>query len=100
MNDITPNSPTRPDDHTDHDDPFAVGRWVWVKDKKWVGGEEKYVPIEWLGCVTHHGSNYVLVRSPASPGRGHSEERVHVNDLWQKLRPEPNADRIIQEKIT
>lgn len=72
-------------------DPFAPGNWFWYKS-------DNKDTDEWLGCITRHGSNYVHIQ-----GVGDSmytqDERVHVNDIYRKLRAEPNAERIIENKI-
>ncbi len=86
----TPN--TRQDDSVQHDDPFAVTNWVWVKDWK---DDEEY---EWFACVMKHGSNYVEVQSPSFK-QGHRSDRIHVDNLYERLRPEPNPEAFIAKSI-
>jgi hypothetical protein len=71
----------------------AVGRWYWVMERELEG--EK---VRWLGCVTHVGSNYVELYGPASETSSW-DTRVHFNEFEEKCTPEPNAERIIAEKI-
>lgn len=62
-----------------------IGQWYWVKsdDRE-----------DWLGCVERVGSNYIRISSPEGWYR-----RIHFNDFWKELRPEPNAEAVIQERV-
>lgn len=99
MKDITPLSNTQPhDDDTGRDNPYAPGKWVWVKDRRHNYDTKEYDEYEWLGCIMDFGSNYVLVEAPAGPRyTSGSTTRVHNDKLETRLRPEPNADQIIAQ---
>lgn len=62
-----------------------LSQWYWVNDDD---DEE-----EWLGCVTHLGSNYVEM-SAATGG----DVRIHADEFWGKCRREPNAAQVVQQK--
>jgi hypothetical protein len=66
-------------------DEAELGRWYWVTD------EEE----EWLGCVTHLGSNYVEVSSTVD-----SSIRIHLDEFYDTCRLEPNASEVIQRNIS
>lgn len=68
-------------------DRIELGQWFWV-----LGDEE------WLGCVMHIGSNFVLLEEPDN-GSGHRCERVHINNIHLKLRVESDAATVIRQKI-
>lgn len=67
----------------DASDP-ATGRWFWVKRKDGA----------WLGCVTHLGSNYVMLEGPV----GYTA-RVHVDNFESACVHEPDPEGVIREKI-
>lgn len=66
-----------------------LGKWFWVKDT-----DHSDKPIRWLGCAVHEGSNFVLVRSVKG-----GEVRVHNDEFFDILTPEPNAQGVIDEQI-
>lgn len=68
------------------EDAPAVGQWYWKKLEDDSGGE-------WLGCVTHVGTNYVALKGPEY------QSRVHLDELADVCRREPRAKEIIAEKI-
>lgn len=73
---------------TDALDPneIQIGRWCWVgkpDDKN-----------RWFGCVTHVGTNYVLLTAP-----GGSSSRVHFQKFWKCCEPVANADEIIADHL-
>lgn len=73
---------------------LKIGTWVWVYNRKPDENDE----IEgWFGCVTHVGSNYVLVTEPHSERFSHKETRVHFNEIVDVLEVEPDPDRILSE---
>lgn len=94
---------------------YEIGQWFWVSDtdREWVDPEsEDYDPskakkkghgyyneeeIEWLGCITEIGSNYVNV-SRAGLEWGESM-RVHLNEVDEWLRPEPDARAVIEGMV-
>lgn len=67
------------------DEPLAVGRWYWIDAKR--HGKT-------LCCITHIGSNYAELTSVDG-----SSWRVHFDKFLETCAPEPNADRIISERI-
>lgn len=85
------------------DGQLALGQWYWVTDVcRWdndVKGMKKGDKYEWFGCVMQIGSNFVELHTPHAPGDGYSTTRVHFDEYWDRLRFEPNADAVIQEKI-
>ncbi len=68
---------------TEHTKP-KVGEWYWVKDEK----------KRWFGCVTHIGTNYVMIEAPNG-----GECRVHAKDFRAECTLEGNADKYINQKI-
>ena len=62
-----------------------LSQWYWVKDDD----DED----EWLGCVTHLGSNYVEMSSATG-----GDTRIHADEFWAKCRREPNAAQVVQQK--
>ena len=72
-----------------HDPRMQIGQWCHVREKD---GDT------WLGCVTHIGSNFVKLRSPAK-GNGWRTIRVHLDELDAYLTHEPNASAVIRERI-
>ena len=74
-----------------HPDDPEVGRWYWVKDRD---------EDEWLGCVTHVGSNYVKLEGP-DDGYINSTygTRVHFDIFWEVCRYEPDAAGKIRGKV-
>lgn len=98
MSDITPLSNTSRHEEEDRPNPYAPGKWVWVKSKRYNHDTNEHDPYEWLGCIMDFGSNYVLVESPPEGhSSGGSTVRIHNDKLEERLRPEPDADRIIAE---
>jgi len=75
------------------------GQWYWVPDKYWDSERQGYVEYEWLGCVTKIGSNFVEIHEPSSPGGGSSYTRVHADNFFEKVRFEPDHERVIEEKV-
>jgi hypothetical protein len=82
-----------PDDQstTPTTDTPEVGRWYWVK---WEDVEQR-----WLGCVTHLGSNYVLLTGADEKHGGTVAYRFHFNDFWESCEYVENPDPIIDGKI-
>ena len=78
----------------------AIGEWFWVKSSRQVWDGKKHVSeeYEWLGCVMHIGSNYLLIEEPSSHN-GSSTARVHFDDFWKELRHERNAPAVIAAKV-
>lgn len=66
------------------DDDAKLAQWYWVTDDD----------EEWLGCVTHLGSNYTEITSIDG-----STVRVHVDQFHSECRLEPDASRVIQQNI-
>lgn len=61
-----------------------VGEWYWVKsDQK-----------DWLGCVTHIGSNYIKITSV-----GDHHQRIHASEILAICRPEPNHKEYIGGRV-
>jgi len=73
------------------DDDPEVGKWYWVKDKRWNGKKGEDEEYRWLGCVTHVGTNYVMITSVHG-----GKERVHFDDFWGRCEFEPEAMQIIR----
>jgi hypothetical protein len=67
----------------------VLGRWFWVDGKDFDGE-----PHRWFGCVVHEGSNYLLVR-----GVEDDEIRVHNDEFFEKLTPEPFPQQVIDEHV-
>jgi len=78
----------------------AIGEWFWVKASRlvWVGERQEREEYEWLGCVMHVGSNYLLIEEPSSH-HGSSTARVHFDDFWKELRHERDAPAVIAAKV-
>ena len=72
---------------------LTLGDWVWVSNR-----QGRKTPKVWFGCITHVGSNYVEVTEPR---RDNSKEviRVHLDEVLDVLRYEPNHRAVIAEKI-
>lgn len=97
MMDITP---FKNDDHekcsTEAGDEswLKVGNWVWVAP----GADEGYDEPGWFGCITHVGSNYVKVDQPKHHN-GRYTVRVHFNEVFRKLKFEPNHKKVIANNV-
>lgn len=101
----------------DRDDDLKLGDWVFIpwEDKrhsKWIEGddsgcddedcegcvscghyEEWFTPREdYLGCVSHIGSNYVEFSFPSRKQHGLYPMRIHNDDLLEKTRVVPQAE--------
>lgn len=80
---------------------LSLGQWVMVSDeeKTWNKDRQDYdiAPCEWLGCIMALGSNYVEVAHPQRPDYGLSTERIHMDEVWARLRflTEEEAQSII-----
>jgi len=72
------------------DDP-DIGKWYWVKDKRWNRDTQADEEYRWLGCVTHVGTNYVMIASVHG-----GKERIHFDDFWDRCEFEPDAMQIIR----
>jgi hypothetical protein len=73
------------------EEPIECGQWYWVK-----GDDDKG---DWLGCVTHIGSNYFRVSSPPSEYSS-SSTRVHFDRIDEDIaRRELNPDAVINKMI-
>jgi hypothetical protein len=78
------------------DEPVEIGQWYWVK-KYEDEEDEEGVGAQWLGCVTHVGSNYVEI-SRVSPHQ--SRYRIHF-DRWlaridrRECRPELHIEKMV-----
>lgn len=72
------------------DEVVRVGDWFWVKSDD---GED-----EWLGCVTHVGTNYARVESPGD-GRSTRHVRILLAELWDRCRREPDAAAVIAANV-
>jgi hypothetical protein len=66
------------------EDGIELGQWYWVKGKD----------EEWLGCVTHVGSNYVKMT-----GVEDSSTRIHLDKFAAKCRREPHAPQVIERHV-
>ena len=76
----------------------AISKWYWVKNDE--DDIERGQPEKWLGCVTHVGSNYVMLEGPSERHRDSSQyDRVHFDVFWDKCEYEPDASSVIQRKI-
>lgn len=84
---------------------LALGRWVLVsdKDKRWNAEKKDYDihPYEWLGCISHIGSNYVSVSAPPQPGSSPGSTRIHFDKVFETLRfqSDAEAEEVIQGNI-
>lgn len=54
--------------------------------------------LDWLGCITGIGSNYVMLQEPQI-GNSQRGVRVHMDDFWSHLLFEPNADEVIAQRV-
>lgn len=75
-----------------------VGDWYWVKFDEPRASGSRDEGEEWLGCVTHVGSNYVRLVGPKDEQCTYGD-RVHFDALDERCRPEPRAGEIIAAKI-
>ena len=67
------------------EEPLELGQWWWIK------GSER----EWLGCVTHLGTNYAEFTSVSS-----SYDRIHFDNLAAELvRRELEPDAFFKSKV-
>lgn len=65
---------------------IETGQWYWYLEE---------VPDDnWLGCITHIGSNYVKIEHPDG-----TNARVHLDQFEDRLDYEPNHQDILQDKI-
>lgn len=69
-------------------DVVEIGQWYWVDGKDG----------EWLGCVTHVGSNYVEIDEPQSGG-WRSSVRVLLEEMDDECRLETDAKSVIADRI-
>lgn len=89
-------------EHANEEQP-RLGQWFWVTEtcgydeKK--SGRKKGDTYEWLGCVMKIGSNFVEMHSPHDASGHGGSSRVHFDEYYTRLRPEPNADAVIQKNI-
>lgn len=66
---------------------IEVGQWYWVKN-------DETGKHEWLACVTHLGSNYILLRSPYR-----SEWRIHLKDFEKETKREADPESVIRGQM-
>lgn len=72
------------------------GTWVWVYD----GEPDANNEVEgWFGCVTHIGSNYLLVKSPHTSNQGYSYNRIHFDELQDVIEVEEDPEKVIAEHV-
>lgn len=106
---------TDPTERIENEEILEIGQWYWVKDQDRVfvrAGSEDYDPdlaeeegegysvyedYEWLGCVTHLGSNVMEVTRAGS--KYSSTMRIHLNEAHETLRPEPNWREVVQDEV-
>jgi len=67
----------------------AVGKWYWHTTTDY---EDKVHRS--LACITHMGSNYVLLESVYR-----SDIRVHLDHFWSECKHEPNPEKVIHHEI-
>ncbi|WP_018234373.1 hypothetical protein [Thioalkalivibrio thiocyanodenitrificans] len=67
---------------------LKVGAWYWVERED----------ARWLGCVMRIGSNFADLEGPGNARRTLST-RIHLEQAGELLMPEPDAARIIKERI-
>lgn len=86
---------------SDDGEELKIGQWYWIKDedRDWDADREEYTEYyavdPWLGCVTHIGSNYVLIESVGGVTR-----RVHLDEFDEEVdRPETAPLDVIQGKV-
>lgn len=72
-----------------HEPDSVLGQWFWVNDQNYDGEPER-----WFGCVVAEGSNYLLVRGVTG-----AETRVHNDEFFERLTPEPDPQRVIDEQV-
>lgn len=78
------------------DNSFDVGQWFWVKTEEKDyddDGNRSEKIAEYLGCVTHIGTNYAELR-----GSGY-EWKILFSDFHNECREEPNARSVIESKV-
>lgn len=72
------------------DDTPQVGEWYWVEDFQ----------NDWLGCVTHVGSNYAELRGIRDGDYIHEiSERVHFDHFPDQCRRELSPKQVLASKI-
>lgn len=83
---------------------IGIGEWYWVKSNgsHWCEKTGKRIDgeYEWLGCAMEIGSNYALMNEPEEDGCGYITSRIHFDNVFAKLRHEPNVERVIKERIS
>jgi hypothetical protein len=90
------NEVTRPEVLPCKDEGPQIGEWYWVLvDARYPKkGKEK-----WLACVAVLGSNYAEMRGRPDKYHNSSSMRVHFSAFADLCTLEPEADRVIAEKI-
>ena len=82
---------------------IKIGDWYWVKSSgshecektgEYIDGE-----YEWLGCAMEIGTNYVQIQEPEDQ-RSYRSTRVHFDNVFTRLRHEPDFERVINGKIS
>ena len=99
MNELTPlPDPSQPE-RIQEEIVIEVGQWYWIKDRKngeWnPNAKRKHKDdYEWIGCVTHIGSNFVKVKHPNG-----ASDRIHLDLFHKRTRLEPNPKGVIGGQI-
>lgn len=71
-----------------------LGEWYWVTSEEYDRETDSNKSVEWLGCVTDVGSNYVEFSSVTRRCM-----RIHFKVLSESCRLAENVDVYIKEKI-
>jgi hypothetical protein len=77
----------------EHAQESVVGKWYWIDIEDW--DTKKDVPH--LGCITHEGSNYVEIKGIGKHGKW--SYRVHNDNFFEELKPEPNPQKHIDDMV-
>ena len=99
MSELVPKpDPTNPE-RIEEEIVIEVGQWYWIKDRKngeWdPNAKRKHKDdYEWIGCVTHIGSNFVKVKNPNG-----AYDRIHLDLFHKRMRREPNPKGVIGVEI-
>lgn len=89
-----PAGPSETSREAREEEPIECGQWYWVK-----GGDDEDDKGDWLGCVTHIGSNYFEVSSPPTK-HSSSHTRVHFDRMDEEIiRRELDPDLVINGRI-
>lgn len=87
MNELTPKGET-PSERIQDGPVIELAQWYWLKN-------DETGKFDIFACVTHLGSNYILLQSPYR-----SEWRIHLKDFETETRRELDPEKVVREHMT